>query len=749
MPSVRNVFAVLVHERPDCVADLVRNLRHLDPGSQVLLYNGGKKKLLDGVDLQGAVIHPSPRRMEWGKLHGFALDCMRFALDRLPFDTLTIVDSDQLAVRSGWSEHLGRFLENRPRVGLLGNSPLRQPPDAQAGAAVMAYREIDLWRPWLRQFPDGEEKFVHWTFWPSTVFTAAAARDLVRLFDEDAELQDLLRQSRIWATEEILLPTMVALLGYEIAASPCSYDYVQFRQAYTPTQIADALVRPDVFWVHPVPRCLDDPLRRTIRESWNGYESPAGPPLVSCIMPTRDRRELVPQAIQQFLRQDWPNAELIVVDDGIEGVDKVADLIPPDPRIRYLALDGRRTIGAKRNLACEAARGEIILHWDDDDWMADWRIRYQVEHLLSSGADLSGLPMIYFHEPATGGTWVFTSPARHQRWIAGATFCYRKDLWRATPFEDVDVGEDMRFLWNGPSKNVSPLADPAFYVARLHPGNTSSKRDTGRAWRPVSDAVLANLLEERPAAPQEPEKETVAVRMASSPLVSCIMPTRDRRELAQQAIQYFLRQDWPERELVIVDDGAEPLPVPEDGRIRYIRLSDPASVGHKRNLAVEQSRGEIIVHWDDDDWYAPDRIRHQIQPLLSGEADIAGLTAEHFYSLRGDKFWSCTPQLHARMFFADVHGRSIAYARKVWGKQALYPDLSQAEDARFLQAALRQGSRLARTPNPDKFVYVRHGANTWQFECGEFLQPEAWKAREVPDFLPAWDLAFYRGLAQI
>jgi glycosyltransferase involved in cell wall biosynthesis len=465
---------------------------------------------------------------------------------------------------------------------------------------------------------------------------------------------------------------------------------------------------------------------------------PAGPPLVSCIMPTHNRRELVPQAIRQFLRQDWPNAELIVVDDG---TDKVADLIPPDPRIRYLALDERRTVGAKRNLACEAARGEIILHWDDDDWMADWRIRHQAEHLLSSGADLSGLPRIYFHEPATGGTWEFTSPARHQRWVAGATFCYRKDLWRTNPFEDVDVGEDMRFLWNGPPKKVSPLGDPGFYVARLHPGNTSSKHDAGRAWRPVSDRVLANLLkEERPATP--------VASVSSSPLVSCIMPTRDRRELALQAIEYFLRQDWPERELLIVDDGAEPLPVPQDERIRYIRLAGPATIGHKRNLAVEQSRGEILVHWDDDDWYAPDRIRHQIQPLLAGEADVAGLTAEHFYNLAGGTFWSCTPQLHARMFFADVHGRSIAYARRIWGKQARYPDLSLAEDARFLQSALRQGSRLARRPNPDKFVYVRHGANTWQFECGEFLQPAAWKARGVPAFLPEGDLAFYRKLAE-
>jgi glycosyltransferase involved in cell wall biosynthesis len=198
---------------------------------------------------------------------------------------------------------------------------------------------------------------------------------------------------------------------------------------------------------------------------------------------------------------------------------------------------------------------------------------------------------------------------------------------------------------------------------------------------------------------------------------------------------------------VIVDDGAEPLTVPADERIRYLRLPGPVSLGHKRNLGVEQSRGEVLVHWDDDDWYAPDRIRYQVEPLLAGAADVSGLIATHFYSLRSDTFWSCTPELHARMFFANVHGRSIAYARRVWERRARYPDLSLAEDAGFLQSALGRGSRLARLPNPDKFVYVRHGANTWRFECGEFLLPAAWKVRDVPAFFPEGDLAFYRALA--
>ena len=41
----------------------------------------------------------------------------------------------------------------------------------------------------------------------------------------------------------------------------------------------------------------------------------AGLPLVSCIMPTADRRRFVPRAVHQFLAQDYPNKELVILDD--------------------------------------------------------------------------------------------------------------------------------------------------------------------------------------------------------------------------------------------------------------------------------------------------------------------------------------------------------------------------------------------------------------------------------------------------
>jgi hypothetical protein len=274
--SVSNVFACLVHERPECVIDLVRNLHYLDPTSVILLYNGSTDPgLIDRrfpFERYGVVTCPGLRKVSWGRLHEFALDCMQFALDTLRFDTLTIVDSDQLLVRPGYSNYVARALDNGDRVGLLGNSAAPHPPGTPKHAPRSAHAELELWRPFLRRFPNGEQQFPHWTYWPSTVITADAARDLTRLFATDDQLQEIMRHTRILVTEEVILPTLVALMGYTVKTNPCSYDFVKFRARYTLEDLEAALSRPDVFWIHPVQRLYDDELRAHIRTTFNDYD---------------------------------------------------------------------------------------------------------------------------------------------------------------------------------------------------------------------------------------------------------------------------------------------------------------------------------------------------------------------------------------------------------------------------------------------------------------------------------------------
>ncbi len=202
-------------------------------------------------------------------------------------------------------------------------------------------------------------------------------------------------------------------------------------------------------------------------------------PLVSCIMPTADRRRFVPQAIRYFLAQDYPHRELVILDDG---ADAVADLVPDDPRVRYVRAARRLPLGAKRNECVRACRGELIMHWDDDDWMAPRRIRCQVEALLRSGAEVCGLRRLLFHEPRTGQTWLYDYPAAQRPWLVGGTLLYHVDFWRRSPFPAIGAGEDTRFLWGRRLERVAVPEDHTFYVALIHPGNTCPKHRQGSYW---------------------------------------------------------------------------------------------------------------------------------------------------------------------------------------------------------------------------------------------------------------------------
>lgn len=219
------------------------------------------------------------------------------------------------------------------------------------------------------------------------------------------------------------------------------------------------------------------------------------------------------------------------------------------------------------------------------------------------------------------------------------------------------------------------------------------------------------------------------------PLVSCIMPTGDRPEFARAAIDALRRQDHTEWELVIVDGGTVALEVPDDPRVRVLRGGPGEPIGSKRNRAVEAARGEFIVHWDDDDVYAPARLRRQLEPLLRNTADITALRAGVFLELDPWACWEVTPELHRRLFVEDVHGGTLAYRRSVW-EHTRFPAVSLAEDAAFLRTAVRRGARLERLDNDGLFVYVRHRTCAWQFRCGSYLDPSGWRRVAPPAGLP-------------
>lgn len=196
-------------------------------------------------------------------------------------------------------------------------------------------------------------------------------------------------------------------------------------------------------------------------------------PLVSCIMPTANREKFIPLAIDHFLKQDYPNKELIIIDDGVRSVKS---LVPEDARIHYYYfMEPIGSIGLKRNCACSKSNGEIIVHFDDDDWYAtDW-ISAEVHFLTQSKAGICGIQDIHYYT-AINNQFVtvnrqYAGIPNPMDWAAGGTIAYRKSVWDHYHFIDSQIDEDDDFIKNsGAGLYIHTYIDG--YICILHPHNT-------------------------------------------------------------------------------------------------------------------------------------------------------------------------------------------------------------------------------------------------------------------------------------
>jgi glycosyltransferase involved in cell wall biosynthesis len=93
-------------------------------------------------------------------------------------------------------------------------------------------------------------------------------------------------------------------------------------------------------------------------------------PLLSVVIPTRNRAHLVCEAIESALSQRDGQIEVIVVDDG--STDDTANVLARSfgSRIHLLRMPSRRGVGAARNAGVHLACGELLAFLDDDDlWL--------------------------------------------------------------------------------------------------------------------------------------------------------------------------------------------------------------------------------------------------------------------------------------------------------------------------------------------------------------------------------------------
>ncbi len=230
-------------------------------------------------------------------------------------------------------------------------------------------------------------------------------------------------------------------------------------------------------------------------------------PKISVICPTYNREERHSNLYTAFLHQTYENRELIILDDSPKPSSFFTNL--QDDRVKYVYLPQRMTLGSKRNLLCEMANGEIIAHFDDDDYYAPTYLTKMLEDL--GAADLIKLSVWLAWKESTGSLWqwdtreinsfqyavsgwlevestvqlegLFLDATQKNQWMDGNiwgygfSYVYRKSLWKAAPFNaNSHLGEDYEFICKARDigGNLKQVPDSTHLVVHtLHPQSSS------------------------------------------------------------------------------------------------------------------------------------------------------------------------------------------------------------------------------------------------------------------------------------
>jgi hypothetical protein len=160
------------------------------------------------------------------------------------------------------------------------------------------------------------------------------------------------------------------------------------------------------------------------------------------------------------------------VDDG---TDKIEDLVSDHPLVSYFKFDKKLTLGKKRNVMHNKARGSIIVYMDDDDYYPPERVSHAVETLIKNPTVLcAGSSEMYIYFKDTNQMVQF-GPYGPNHATAG-TFAFRKELLQEHKYNnDACLAEEREFL-KGYTVPFVQLDSMKTILVFSHRHNTFDKR---------------------------------------------------------------------------------------------------------------------------------------------------------------------------------------------------------------------------------------------------------------------------------
>lgn len=362
-----------------------------------------------------------------------------------------------------------------------------------------------------------------------------------------------------------------------------------------------------------------------LRPFMNGWSTK---PLISVLVPVYNPPlPWLAQAIASVQAQLYPHWELCLADDASSDPAVrpfLESIAQQDQRIRVLFRQDNGHISAATNSALQIARGQYIGLLDQDDLLSPDALFWVVERLQHEPT-----PRMLFSDEdkvsATGERFnpYFKCELNRELLLAQNMVThfavYETELVRSLGvfrqgFEgSQDYDLTLRVVDTLSPEQIAHIARPLYHW-RVHAQSTASQAEA----KPYALLAAQRAIEEH----LKRSGETATVKAVvhegvcrvkfalpdPPPMVSILIPTRDRADLVKQCVESLLaKTSYPNFEILLIDNGStEPAALTyfkrltENPRIRVLRDDRPFNFSALNNAAARSATGEVLVLLNND-----------------------------------------------------------------------------------------------------------------------------------------------------
>jgi glycosyltransferase involved in cell wall biosynthesis len=211
--------------------------------------------------------------------------------------------------------------------------------------------------------------------------------------------------------------------------------------------------------------------------------------VVSVIVPTYERAQIIKPTLKSILNQNYPNVELIVIDDGSTDNTQeiINDIATEYSRVINYYKKENGGCASARNLGMEIATGDYIVFLDSDDCLVQNALVSLVDTLEKNDADFVYSPAIEVYKDgveiinlpvAAGRPENFSHDHFLNTNVRTGSWLFKREILKTVDKQDVDLryNEDSDFLQRVAIKRIAAYLDFPTVKIFHHDDNKSNNR---------------------------------------------------------------------------------------------------------------------------------------------------------------------------------------------------------------------------------------------------------------------------------